>query len=61
MVNEHTAVELNGLLRTMSFWPRLSPDQQDQIERENELLEQRLGRPLRSSTAACLLTARRAQ
>ncbi len=58
---EHTADALNGLLGTMSFWARMSPRQRDALVAETRALHQRLGRPLRSSTAACLLTARRAQ
>jgi SAM-dependent methyltransferase len=57
---EHTADELNALLRTMSFWARLSPRQRDALIAENQALQQRLGRPVRSSTVACVLTARRA-
>jgi SAM-dependent methyltransferase len=57
---EHTASELNALLGTMSFWSRLSQDQRQALERENELLYGRLARPIRSSTAATLVTARRA-
>lgn len=57
---EHTAQELNGLLSTMSFWQRLSPAQQQAIMSENEALEQRLARPIRASTVACVVTTRRA-
>jgi hypothetical protein len=57
---EHTAVELNALLATMSFWGRLSRDQRQALERENERLYERLDRHIRSSTAATLVTARRA-
>jgi SAM-dependent methyltransferase len=57
---EQTADELNGLLGTMSFWARLSPGQRDALVVENRALHQQLGRPIRSSTVACLLTARRA-
>ncbi len=56
---EHTADALNGLLGTMSFWARLSPRQRDALRAENQALHQRLGRPIRSSTVACLVTARR--
>jgi SAM-dependent methyltransferase len=56
---QHTAEELNALLGTMSFWARLSPEQQRAVAAENHALHQRLGRPLRSSTVACLVTARR--
>jgi SAM-dependent methyltransferase len=56
---QHGADELNALLRTMSFWARLSPRQRDALVAENEALQQRLGRPIRSSTVACLVVARR--
>lgn len=56
---EHTAEELNALLGTMSLWARLSPRQRDALVSENESLHQRLGRPIRSSTAACVVIARR--
>jgi SAM-dependent methyltransferase len=56
---EHTADELNALLGTMSFWARLSPDERDAITGENHALHERLGRPIRASTLAVLLTARR--
>jgi SAM-dependent methyltransferase len=58
---EHTADALNSLLGTMSFWARLSPRQRDALCTENHALHQRLGRPIRSSTVACLVTARRVQ
>jgi SAM-dependent methyltransferase len=58
---EHTAEELNALLGTMSFSARLSPRQRDALRAENHALHQRLGRPIRSSTVACLVTARRVQ
>jgi SAM-dependent methyltransferase len=60
MLLEHTAEELNALLGTMSFWARLSSGQRDALAAENDALHQRLGRPIRSSTVACLVTARRA-
>jgi SAM-dependent methyltransferase len=56
---EHTADELNALLGTMSFWARLSPPQRDALVAENQAYHQRLGRPIRSSTVACLVVARR--
>lgn len=56
---EHTADELSALLGTMSFWARLSPDQRDALVNENHALEERLGRPIRASTVAVLVTARR--
>jgi hypothetical protein len=58
---EHTADALTALLGTMSFWARLSPSRRDALRTENEALHQRLGRPIRSSTVACLVTARRAR
>jgi SAM-dependent methyltransferase len=56
---EHTADELNALLATMSFWARLSPEQREALASENRALYERLGRPIRASTVAALLTARR--
>jgi SAM-dependent methyltransferase len=58
---EHTADALNALLGTMSFWARLSLRQRDDLCAENHALQRRLGRPIRSSTVACLVTARRVQ
>ncbi len=58
-VNEHTPEELNGLLRTLSFYSRLSPDQRRALESEHVALYERLGRRIRSSTVAVLVTARR--
>jgi SAM-dependent methyltransferase len=58
---EHTADALNALLGTMSFSARLAPRQRDALHAENHALHQRLGRPIRSSTVACLVTARRVQ
>lgn len=55
---EQTATELNALLGTMSFWSRLSPEQRRAMENANRALCERLGRPIRSSTVACLVTAR---
>jgi hypothetical protein len=57
MLLEHTAEDLNALLGTMSFWQQLSPRQRDSLAAENRALHQRLGRPIRSSTVACLVTA----
>jgi SAM-dependent methyltransferase len=56
---EHTADEINALLGTMSFWARLPPGQRDALVAENQALHRRLGRPIRSSVVACLVTARR--
>jgi SAM-dependent methyltransferase len=59
MLLEHTADELNALLGTMSLWARLSPRQRDELVGDNQSLYQRLGRPIRSNTAACLVIAPR--
>jgi SAM-dependent methyltransferase len=56
---EHTAGEINALLGTMSFWARLSPEQREALVNENHALQERLGRPIRASTVAVLVTARR--
>ena len=56
---EHTADELSALLGTLSFWAQLSPEQRDGLVNENRTLQERLGRPIRSSTLAVLVTARR--
>jgi ubiquinone/menaquinone biosynthesis C-methylase UbiE len=56
---EQTPDELNALLRTMSFYARLSPGQRQALEGEYEALYERLGRPIRASTVAALVTARR--
>jgi SAM-dependent methyltransferase len=55
----HTAGELVGLLGTMSFWARLSPVQRDALVHETHVLHERLGRPIRASAVAALITARR--
>jgi SAM-dependent methyltransferase len=56
---EHTPDQVNAVLRTMSFYARLSPGQRQALERECGAIYERLGRPIRASTAAVLLTARR--
>jgi ubiquinone/menaquinone biosynthesis C-methylase UbiE len=56
---EHTPGELNAVVRTMSFYARLSPDQRQALEREYEAIYERLGRPIRASVIAALVTARR--
>jgi SAM-dependent methyltransferase len=56
---ERTAGELGALLATMSFWAALSPGERDALVNENHALHERLGRPIRASTVAVLLTARR--
>ncbi len=57
---EQTADELNAMLRTISHYHRLAPVQQQALERANAQVEERLGRPIRSSLLAVLVTARRA-
>jgi ubiquinone/menaquinone biosynthesis C-methylase UbiE len=59
MLMEHTADELNALLRTASFYHRLSPNQRQALQSEHVEIYARLGRPIRSSTVAVLVTARR--
>ena len=56
---EHTPDQLNALVRTMSFYARLSPGQRQDLEREYEAIHERLGRSIRASTVAALVTARR--
>jgi SAM-dependent methyltransferase len=56
---EHNLDELNALLRTMSFYARLSPGQREALQREQEAMYERLGRPIRASTVVALVTARR--
>jgi ubiquinone/menaquinone biosynthesis C-methylase UbiE len=56
---EHTPDKLNALVRTMSFYARLSPGQRQALEHENEAIYERLGRPIRASIVAALVTARR--
>jgi ubiquinone/menaquinone biosynthesis C-methylase UbiE len=57
---EQTPDELSALVRTMSFYARLSPAQRQALEREYGAIYERLGRPIRASTVAALVTARRA-
>jgi SAM-dependent methyltransferase len=56
---EHTPGELNAAFRTMSMYARLTSDQRQALERELEAIYERVGRPIRASTAAALVTARR--
>jgi SAM-dependent methyltransferase len=58
---ERTAEELNALLRTLSLYHRLTPSQRQALETANSDIEARLGRPIRSSLVAVLVTARRAE
>jgi len=61
MVVEHTADELNAAVRTTSLYHRLPPDQQRALEQANREIEAELGRPIRASMLAVLVTARRAR
>ena len=54
---EQTADELNALFRTLSFYHRLPPSRRRALEEENAAIHDRLGRPIRSSTVAVLVTA----
>ena len=56
---EQTADEVNGVIRTMSFYARLTPGQRQALEHEYEAIHARLGRPIRASTIATLVTAQR--
>ena len=56
---EHTPTQINALLRTMSFYTRMSAKQRQAIECEYEAIYERLGRPIRASTVAAVVTARR--
>ena len=56
---EHTPDQLTAAIRTMSAYARLSPDQRQALEREYQLIYERLGRPIRASTVTALVTARR--
>ena len=58
-LTEHTPDKLNAIIRTMSFYARLSPGQRQALELEYEAVYERLGRPIRASTVAALVTARR--
>ncbi len=57
---EHTPDELIAIVRTMSYYARLSPGQRQALAREYEAIYERLGRPIRASIVAVLVTARRA-
>jgi hypothetical protein len=56
---EHTPDQLGAIVRTMSFYARLSADQREALDREHEAVYQRFGRPIRASTIAVLVTAQR--
>jgi hypothetical protein len=56
---EQTPDELNAFLGTASFYQRLSAHQRQALQSESVAIFERLGRPIRSSTVAVLVTARR--
>jgi ubiquinone/menaquinone biosynthesis C-methylase UbiE len=56
---EHSPDEINAVVRTMSFYARLSPGQRQALEREHQAIYERLGRPIRAGTVAALVTSRR--
>lgn len=56
---EHTPDQLISVIATMSAYARLSPGQQQALAREYQGIYERLGRPIRASTVAALVTARR--
>jgi ubiquinone/menaquinone biosynthesis C-methylase UbiE len=56
---EHTPDQLTAAIRTLSAYARLSPDQRQALEREYQVIYERLGRPIRASTVAALVTAGR--
>src|ERR1700722_11667883 len=55
---EQTADQVNAVLRTMSFYARLSPTQRQALADEIAAIYERLGRPIRASAVAILVTAR---
>jgi SAM-dependent methyltransferase len=55
---ESSAEQLSKLFGTTSHYQRFSPKQRREIQGEYSALQARLGRPIRSSTAAVLVTAR---
>jgi len=56
---EQSADQLNAVMGTMSFYARLSPGQRRALAQESAALHERLARPIRASTVATLVTARR--
>jgi SAM-dependent methyltransferase len=57
---EQSADELIAVISTMSFYARLSPGQRQAFAQESAALYERLGRPIRASMVATLVTAQRA-
>lgn len=58
-VREMAAAEVIGVLRTLSHYHRMTADQQTALEASMVVLEEELGRPLRATIAAILVTARK--
>jgi len=58
-LSEHTPDQLIAVVRTFSAYARLSPDQRHALEREYQAIYDGLDRPIRASTVAALVTARR--
>ena len=58
-MTEQTAEQILRLLRTLSFYSRLSSKQRGALEYEYMSIAERLGRPLRSSILSVVLTAHR--
>jgi ubiquinone/menaquinone biosynthesis C-methylase UbiE len=56
---EHTSAQLTAMLATMSFWARLAPGQRREVEHDIRLLNERLGRSIRSSAVAVAVAAKR--
>jgi SAM-dependent methyltransferase len=56
---EHTPDELDAIVRTMSFYARLSAAQRLALKRAHVAIYEQLGRPIRSSVGTVLVTARR--
>ena len=56
---EQTADELSAVVRTMSFYARISPDQRQALAQEIAAIYEQLGRPIRASAVAILVTAQR--
>jgi SAM-dependent methyltransferase len=59
VVREHTAAELIALMGTLSPYQRMTADQRAALTVALVALEHELGRRIRSTTAAVLVTARR--
>ena len=58
-LQEHSAGELNALVSTLSFYQQLGPEQREALCAEHVAIERALGRPIRSTMAMLLVTARR--